>query len=249
MPDDRGDSDPRTRSSPAGRPRAEEHASPALGRSDLERLDFERLDRDDDRFVERIDALMAGAARSCGARWSCGPGRVSCCIGPFPIHQLDAHRLRRGLHELERTDPERAAAIRRRAAEAVAVLAEDFPGDLESGVLDEDEEELERLCVELHDQPCPVLDPESGLCSLYAFRPRVCRTFGPPLRLGEDELPECPYCFERLGAREREALRVEPDPEGEEDRLLDRLASLDGRTGLTLIALALRADPGHEPKR
>lgn len=212
-------------------------------------LDLELLDRDDDRFIACIDALMGGAARSCGARWSCGPGRVSCCIGPFPIHQLDARRLRRGLRELERSDPESAAAIRRRAADAATVLAEDFPGDLESGVLDEDEEELERLCVELHDQPCPVLDPASGLCSLYAFRPRVCRTFGPPQRLRDGELPECPYCFEKLSGREREALRIEPDPEGEEDRLLDRLASLTGKTGLTFIALALRTGAGRDPER
>ena len=226
--------------------RSEDPASPAL--RNLE-LDLVRLERDDESFVARIDATMAGAARSCGARWSCGPGRVSCCIGPFPIHQLDAHRLRRGLRELERTDPESAAAIRRRAADAAAILAEDFPGDLESGVLDEDEEELERLCVELLDQPCPVLDPASGLCSLYAFRPRVCRTFGPPQRLRHGELPECPYCFEKLGEREREALRIAPDPEGEEDGLLDRLAGLTGKTGLTFIALALRAGAGRDPER
>jgi Fe-S-cluster containining protein len=208
------------------------------------------LDRRDETFIERIDAVMAGAARACGARWGCGPGRVNCCIGPFPIHQLDAHRLRRALRELERSDPERAAAIHRRVAEAVTVLAEDFPGDLESGVLDDDEDELERLCVELQDQPCPLLDPESGLCSLYASRPRVCRTFGPPLRLGDDALPECPYCFEPLQAAEREALRVDPDPEAEEDELLDELTRLSGRRGLTLIALALRPQAAHrEPER
>jgi Fe-S-cluster containining protein len=211
-------------------------AGAARDLADLER----ELDLDDDRFVARVDERMAAAAVACGTRWGCGPGRVSCCIGPFPIHQLDAHRLRRGLRWLERSDPQRATALRARVAASVAVLAEDFPGDLATGTLEDDEEELERLCEELRDQPCPVLDPESGLCTLYAFRPRVCRTFGPPLRLGDDHLPECPYCFDSLRPEERESLRIEPDPDGNEDRLYDQLARLGRHSGLTLISLALR---------
>jgi Fe-S-cluster containining protein len=203
--------------------------------------DLDPLDELDRRWLERVDAVMSSAARSCGGRWRCGPGRVQCCIGPFPIHQLDARRLRRGLEELARTDPARALALRRRVETAAAVIAEDFPGDLRTGELDDDEDELERLCEELADQPCPVLDPDSGRCDLYAHRPRVCRTFGPPLRLAHGDLPECPYCFDPLRPAERETLRVDPDPDREEAALVDRLESLTGLGGLTLIALALRA--------
>src|SRR4051812_14579993 len=31
------------------------------------------------------------------------------------------------------------------------------------------------------DAPCPVLDPDTGMCDLYEWRPLTCRTFGPPL--------------------------------------------------------------------
>ncbi|HUP24710.1 MAG TPA: YkgJ family cysteine cluster protein [Thermoanaerobaculia bacterium] len=202
--------------------------------------DLADLERQDDRWIERVDAAMAEAARACRGRWGCGPGRVQCCIGPFPIHQLDAQRLRRGRSILEQSDPARAAALASRVETAVGILAEDFPGDLDSGVLDDDEEELERLCEELQDQPCPVLDPETGRCDLYAHRPRVCRTFGPPLRLAHGNLEECPYCFDALRSDERESLRVEPDREGQEKVLLERLESTTGASGLTLIALALR---------
>jgi Fe-S-cluster containining protein len=209
--------------------------------------DLADLERRDDRWIERVDAVMAEAARACGRRWRCGPGRVHCCIGPFPIHQLDAQRLRRGQSILEQSDPARADALARRVETSVGVLAEDFPGDLGSGVLDDDSdddgEELERLCEELKDQPCPVLDPETGRCDLYAHRPRVCRTFGPPLRLAHGNLEECPYCFDALRSDERESLRVEPDREGQEDVLLERLESTTGACGLTLIARALRPRP------
>jgi Fe-S-cluster containining protein len=92
-----------------------------------------------------------------------------------------------------------------------------------------------------------VLDPASGLCELYSRRPRVCRTFGPPLRLQHGDLAECPYCFDRVRPADRERLRVDPDPTGEEDRLLDALERLTDRRGLTLITLALRGVREEDP--
>jgi hypothetical protein len=59
-------------------------------------------------------------------------------MGVFAVHQLDALRLRNGLAELEQEDPARAARVRKRARATVARLSPDFPGDLSTGVLEED---------------------------------------------------------------------------------------------------------------
>jgi hypothetical protein len=98
-------------------------------------------DRD---LVQIVDAVMAEAARLSGSWLVCKPGCAQCCLGPFPITQLDARRLREGLANLERRDPERAARVRARSREAVARMP-DFPGDLNTGILAEDEESEERF--------------------------------------------------------------------------------------------------------
>ena len=83
--------------------------------------------------------------------------------------------------------------------------------------------------------PCPALDPETGRCDLYAHRPLTCRTFGPPVKIGEAALPPCRLCFQGAFPETVEACRVEPDPHGIEDRILSRL----GEDVETLIAFAL----------
>jgi Fe-S-cluster containining protein len=83
--------------------------------------------------------------------------------------------------------------------------------------------------------PCPVLDPATGTCDLYAHRPLSCRTFGPPVRFGDSDLPPCRLCFQGAGADEIAACRVEPDPHGVEDRLVLRFQAEDE----TLIAFAV----------
>ena len=90
----------------------------------------------DRELIQIVDAAMAEAARLSGAWVVCQPGCAECCLGPFPITQLDAWRLREGLAQLERRDPERAARVRRRSRESVARMA-DFPGDSTTGILDE----------------------------------------------------------------------------------------------------------------
>src|SRR5512146_2180364 len=42
--------------------------------------------------------------------------------------------------------------------------------------------------VEDDSAPCPVLDPDTRTCDLYAWRPITCRTFGPPVRFGQDSV-------------------------------------------------------------
>ncbi len=202
------------------------------------------LDLEDDALVASIDAEMAAAIARAGRRFGCGPGRSECCLGPFPINLLDARRLQRGLRALEAEQPARAEAVRRRAREAVAALR-DYPGDRDSGLLDEDEAAEERFCERHRGLPCPALDPPSGGCDLYAWRPLACRTLGPPVILAGQPLPPCPFCFD---ARDRDtealaACTARPDPQRREEPLLARLEARLGRCGDTIIAFALGSRP------
>src|SRR3954451_15010939 len=72
--------------------------------------------------IQIVDAALAEAARKAGAWLACRPGCAECCIGPFAISPLDAERLRRGLDDLERSDPERARRVLRRARESAERL-------------------------------------------------------------------------------------------------------------------------------
>lgn len=190
----------------------------------------------DERLVRAVDEAMAVSEHRAGARLDYGRGCPACCLGPFPINRLDALRLRRGLAELERTHPERARAIVAAAARSVRELAPDFPGDAERGVLAEDEEAREAFFTRHASRPCPALDLRTGSCRLYAWRPLTCRTFGPPVRFAGRDLEACRLCFTGLGEEE---CRVEPDAEGIENALLDRLEAAEGEQGETLIAYAL----------
>jgi len=175
---------------------------------------------DDARLLRVIDACWADAVSRAGEWLACRPGCTPCCIGPFPVTSLDAKRLRRGWQELARRDAERAERVLERARRDVAALRSGFPGDPERGVLDDDESHLESFLARHPERACPVLDPESGRCDLYAHRPVVCRTFGPPTRIGGESLPPCRLCFRGASDEEIERCRVEPDAEGLEDRLV-----------------------------
>lgn len=204
--------------------------------------------------LERVDGQMARAYDLGRQHLVCGPGCASCCIGPFAINALEGWRLRRGLVALGEGDPEGRMAIEKRAEEARDLLRDGFPGDPDSGRLADDESELERFFDHHGDLPCPVLDPLSGRCELYAHRPVTCRSYGPPVRIGGDDLSPCHLCFEGVGESELGRFRVELDPEGLEETVLDALARGGGGDGRTLIAFALadtesagggRRRPGH----
>jgi Fe-S-cluster containining protein len=202
--------------------------------------------RGDATLLRRVDTALAAGVLRAGDRLACRVGCTECCIGPFPITQLDARRLAAGLDELRARDPRRAAAIRRRSRAALRALRRGFPGDPRSGRLNEDEAARERFLERHGAQPCPVLDPKTGACELYEARPLTCRGYGPPLRVGREDQPPCRLCFVGAGDREIARCRVALDPEGLEDRLLQRL----WREGMpaaaeTLIAYALAVDPGH----
>lgn len=202
------------------------------------------LERRDHELLARLEEALAAAARRAGRHLACRPGCIECCVGPFPITMLDAWRLRRAFCDLAVREPERAAAIRRRAEQAAALMRPEFPGDPQSGLLAEDEEARERFFQRFSALPCPVLDPATGLCELYEARPISCRTFGLPVRIGEENLPPCRLCFREAAAEEIEACRVMVDPEGLEDGLLEETGEAE-----TVIAMALLAtcEPEQRP--
>jgi Fe-S-cluster containining protein len=181
---------------------------------------------------------LAEAARRSGEWLVCRQGCTQCCIGAFPINQLDAQRLRRGLAELGKHAPGRARRVRERAREAVARLERGFPGDPVSGVLDEGDDAAERFFDFANDEPCPVLDPETGNCELYESRPMTCRVFGPPVR-SEDGLGVCELCYQGASDAEIAACEMKPDPDDLESALLKTVEDNTGSRGDTIIAFCL----------
>ncbi len=167
----------------------------------------------DSTLIQIVDAALAEATRRSGPWLLCRPGCAQCCLGEFPITQLDAARLRRGLSELEARDPERAARVRRRAQYLTAHHVDD--------------------------EPCAALDPETATCDLYAARPITCRTFGPPVRCESGDLGVCELCFDGASDAEIAACEVDFDPQGIEAVLLRELEEASGALGETTVAAAL----------
>ena len=192
----------------------------------------------DQALVQIVDSALADAARKAGKWLTCRLGCTQCCMGAFSINQLDASRLRRGLADLEKRAPERAACVRQRARNLVAHLSRDFPGDPATGRLDEGEEADQRFSDFANDEPCPALDPEAGSCELYESRPMTCRVFGPPVR-SEDGLGVCELCFQGASNQEIEACEMIPDPDDLESALLKELERTTGTHGSTIVAFCL----------
>ena len=200
------------------------------------------LDRADAELLQDLDRGFDEASRRAGTWVACGPGCSECCVGPFPITRLDARRLRRGLSDLSRDDPERARRILDRALRAARALVDGYPGDAVRGGLSGDVDTLDRFFERHGSLPCPVLDPASGRCELYAARPVSCRTYGPPLSfLGESASP-CPLCFKEAPTTIVERCRFEPDLRGLEDSILWKMGVSPGDEWETLIPFALLAD-------
>jgi Fe-S-cluster containining protein len=190
---------------------------------------------DESALIQIVDSALVDAARRSGGWLICRPGCTQCCIGAFPINQLDAARLQRGLAELESSAPERAEGIRARARDAVARLSADFPGDPVTGLLDEGDEAFSDFA---NDEPCPALDPATGNCELYESRPMTCRVFGPPVR-SEDGLGVCELCYQGATDKEIAACEMKPDPDDLESALLEKLEKSSGIRGDTIIAFCL----------
>lgn len=184
----------------------------------------------DAELIQIMDAALADAARRAGSWLACKPGCTQCCHGAFAINALDSARLQAALRA---ADPALAAAVRERAQSWVDEFRPDFPGDRTTGILGTSEEEQARFDEFANEAPCPALNPETGLCDVYAGRPMTCRVFGPPTRV-EDGLGCCELCF--VGASEAEIAACEmPVPHQIEEQLLAGV----GDAGETVVAFAL----------
>lgn len=186
---------------------------------------------EDTQLVQLADSALAHAAQRSGHWLACKPGCHQCCVGVFSISTLDAERLRDGLISLTEKDFPRAEKIRSRVQESLQRLRENFPGNFEAGTVNEADPAFEDFG---NDEICPVLDPATGTCDLYASRPMTCRTFGPPVRNAEG-IGMCELCF--VGAPEEAIRAAEMDVSflEEDERLSQQIGG-----GPTLIALALR---------
>src|SRR5579863_6445167 len=188
--------------------------------------------------VQIVDAALNDATLRSGHWLVCSPGCTQCCVGVFPINQLDAARLRRGFEDLRRIAPEKAARVRERALDALSRLSADFPGDPVTGLLDESEQAEKRFAEFANDEPCPALDPETGLCEVYESRPMTCRVFGPPVR-SADGLGVCELCFQGATDDEIAACEMHADPKDLESALLRELERNSGAHGQTIVAYCL----------
>jgi Fe-S-cluster containining protein len=194
--------------------------------------------RGDQKLIQIMDAALADVSRRSGDWLACRPGCTQCCVGVFAINQLDAARLQRGLRKLDAEAPERAAVVRQRARDAVSRLSANFPGDPVTGILGDSAECIEAFEEFGNDEPCPALDPQSGLCELYQSRPVTCRVFGPPVR-SEGGLGVCELCFQGASSDEIAACEMVADPENLEERLLAEVEKRSRRRGDTIIAFCL----------
>ena len=185
-----------------------------------------------------LDAALASTTARSGDWLACKPGCHSCCIGVFAISQLDAEALRA---ELDSAPPEIAARILSRAAASRERLSHGFPGDATTGQLFTEPHHEDLFEDFANDEPCPVLDPATGTCDLYAGRPVACRTFGPPVRDEDGSLTVCELCFIDAPAEEVARCEMDQDWRGLEDELIAEAERRAGVFGPTVVAFAFHS--------
>lgn len=192
--------------------------------------------------IQIVDAALTSAVERGGSHLACRPGCTQCCHGVFPISQQDASRLREALAALDEFDPAKAQRIRSRVADSLTRILPLFPGDGTTGILSPEYEDAPLFADEdsIGDsEPCPVLDPVAGTCDLYAARPIVCRTFGPPMRTAEDDLATCELCFITATTDEIAAAELDPTVPAQEAESNAAFDAANGVAGETIVALAL----------
>jgi Fe-S-cluster containining protein len=198
----------------------------------------------DSELIQIMDAELARVTRISGSWLACRPGCTQCCHGAFAINALDAARLRAGMESLRQTNPALADRIETRAQTWLAEFGPSFPGDLGNGTLGTSESDQEAFEDFANDAACPALDPATGLCDVYDFRPMTCRVFGPPVRVGPEDtksedpaytaLACCELCFIGAPGQTIAACELHP-PHALESEIL---AELDSNAE-TVVAFAL----------
>jgi Fe-S-cluster containining protein len=204
----------------------------------------------DSELVQIMDAELARVIRISGSHLACRPGCTQCCHGAFAINALDAARLRTGMEALCQSDPTLAALVEDRAKSWLAEHGSAFPGNLSTGILGTSESYQEAFESFANEAPCPALDPATGLCDVYEFRPMTCRVFGPPVRVEPEDaantspdqksLACCELCF--IGATQEQTATCEMHPPHElESEVLTELGDAIKEPAETIVAFALLA--------
>ncbi len=197
------------------------------------------LPEGDSELVQIVDAALADAARRAGPWLVCRLGCTQCCYGAFAISELDALRLAAGMDTLRSENPRLASEIERRATEWIGKHGSDFPGDPRSGRLGDTDTDRARFEEYANEAACPALDPATGRCDVYEWRPMICRVFGPPVRIDAGSgdakaLAHCELCF--AGATPAQIAACEmPVPHELEEKLDDAIPA----QAETLVAFAL----------
>jgi Fe-S-cluster containining protein len=198
----------------------------------------------DTELVQIVDAALVNAADRAGDWLVCRLGCTQCCYGAFAINALDAARLQAGMEALRCSDPAPAAEIERRARMWIEAHGAEFPGDPATGLLGESEADRERFEGFANEAACPALDPATGKCDVYAWRPMTCRVFGPPVRMGDgDALGHCELCFHGASQTEVEACEMAV-PHELEAAVLEQVEG----SGETVVAFALLASGDGPPR-
>ncbi len=189
----------------------------------------------DRELVQIVDASLADAARRAGPWLVCRLGCTQCCFGAFAISELDALRLQVGMTKLRRENSALASEVERRALAWIGENRAAFPGDVETGRIGNTESDQERFEEYANEAACPALDPATGRCDVYEWRPMTCRVFGPPVRMnGDNALGHCELCFNGATADQVAACEMSI-PHDLEQQLVDQIPS----NGETLVAFAL----------
>lgn len=193
----------------------------------------------DRELVQIMDAALADAARRAGEWLVCRQGCTQCCHGAFAINELDAQRLIAGMKTLRNENPTLAAELQRRAHAWIDEHGPNFPGNRQTGRIGDSDTDRAHFEDFANDAPCPALDPATGRCDVYQWRPMTCRVFGPPVRIETESeeanaLGHCELCF--IGATGVEIAACEmPVPHELEETLLAETPA----QGETIVAFAL----------
>jgi Fe-S-cluster containining protein len=108
----------------------------------------------------------------------CCQGCSHCCVGLFSVTLLDRQEIQRGLQLLPMAHRKRVEA---KAQEQVSQLRVAAPRLCTNQFVDRwPDEEMDTLVERFDALPCPALDTD-GCCSVYEYRPLVCRSMGLPM--------------------------------------------------------------------
>ena len=129
--------------------------------------------------LERADAFFGEVTASQPQNLQCGRGCSLCCYGLFEIGSGDVPILAEGLASLH---PSRRKRIVRKAQEIIESSA--HPNLRECSPA-----EKKAFYKRTASVACPALS-DQGECQIYEARPLVCRTFGLPLRDGDQYLSD-----------------------------------------------------------